>query len=181
MNNGINFGIKAMTVAGKFITGNRGSAGAEFSLVLPLLLTVVFGSIEVGRLLHDFHVIDKSVRDGTRFLSRVPVTCNGAGAGSFTNAADLTTAKNLTLTGTVDTPSVPGDYLLGYWNDASTITYQVQCITNASYEGAFFGYPFIPAISGSAVVPFSFLFGSMVTSTSSITITANHKSLGYGE
>lgn len=170
-----------MTVAGKFLTGNRGSAGAEFSLVLPLLLTVVFGSIEIGRLLHDFHVINKSVRDGTRFLSRVPVTCNSLGPGSFTNAADLTTAKNLTLTGTVDTPSVPGDYLLAYWDDTSTITFQVQCVANASYEGAFLGRPFIPAITGTAVVPFSFIFGSMVTSGSSITITANHKSFGYGE
>lgn len=170
-----------MTVAGKFLTGNRGSAGAEFSLVLPLLLTVVFGSIEIGRLLHDFHVINKSVRDGTRFLSRVPVTCDNPGTGSFTNAADLITAKNLTLTGTVDTPSASGDYLLGYWNDANTITYQVECITNASYEGAFLGRAYIPAITGTAVVPFTFLFGSLVVSTSSITITANHKSLGYGE
>ena len=170
-----------MTIAGKFLTGIRGSAGAEFSLVLPLLLTVVFGSIEVGRLLHDYHVINKGVRDGTRFLSRVPVTCDSLGAGSFTNAADITTAKNLTLTGTVDTPSAPGDYLLGYWDDANTITYQVQCVTNASYEGAFFGRPFIPAITGAAVVPFSFIFGSLLFSSSSITITANHKSCGYGE
>ncbi len=170
-----------MTVAGKFMTGNRGSAGAEFSLVLPLLLTVVFGSIEVGRLLHDYHVIDKGVRDGTRYLSRVPITCNGPGAGSFTNAADLTTAKNLTFTGTVDTPSGPGDYLLGYWNDANTITYQVQCVANVSFEGAFLGHPFVPAITGAAVVPFSFIFGSLLFSSSSITITASHKSFGYGE
>ena len=47
----------------------RGAAAAEFVLVLPLLLILVFAAVEVGRLMHDYHVVTKSVRDATRYLS----------------------------------------------------------------------------------------------------------------
>ena len=62
----------------RFLRDLRGNAGAEFALVLPILMLLLFGAIEIGRALHDFHVINESVRDAGRYLSRVPATCPSA-------------------------------------------------------------------------------------------------------
>ncbi len=60
----------------------RGNAGAEFALVLPLLMLLLFGAIEIGRALHDFHVVNETVRDAGRYLSRISYRCESAGDGT---------------------------------------------------------------------------------------------------
>lgn len=50
-------------------------AAAEFVPILPVVAILLFGIIEIGRLLHDFHVVAKGVRNATRYLSRLPMTC----------------------------------------------------------------------------------------------------------
>jgi Flp pilus assembly protein TadG len=52
----------------------RGDPIVEFILVLPLMLLLGFGVMEVARILWYQHSITKGVRDGTRYLTRVPLT-----------------------------------------------------------------------------------------------------------
>jgi hypothetical protein len=47
-----------------------GQSLVEFTLVLPLLLVVVFGTIEVGYALVDQHVVTKLTREGSNLISR---------------------------------------------------------------------------------------------------------------
>ena len=49
-----------------FARARSGTAGTEFAFVLPILLLLMIGSIEIGRGLHDFHVVNESVRDAGR-------------------------------------------------------------------------------------------------------------------
>lgn len=46
--------------------GQRGSAALEFAIILPLLITLVFGIIDVGLLLYNKQIITNASREGAR-------------------------------------------------------------------------------------------------------------------
>ena len=58
----------------------RAAAAAEMALVLPLLLTLMFGALEVGNYFMNEHTLLKAVRSGARFAARQ----------NFTNYPDCT-------------------------------------------------------------------------------------------
>ncbi|HUE80069.1 MAG TPA: TadE/TadG family type IV pilus assembly protein [Sphingomicrobium sp.] len=60
-----------------------GTAAAEMALVLPLLLTIMFGSLELGNYFMNEHTLVKAVRDGARFAARQ----------SFANYPDCSTVS----------------------------------------------------------------------------------------
>ena len=60
-----------------------GNAAAEMALVLPLLLTIMFGSLELGNYFMNEHTLVKAVRDGARFAARQ----------SFANYPDCSTVS----------------------------------------------------------------------------------------
>lgn len=154
-----------------------GNASAEFALALPLLMIFTFGTVEVGRMLHDLHVVKESVRDAARYLSRVPATCSG-GAGTFANANDVTVGKALAMTGVASASPPAGSNLLGYWDfstQQSSIQVTINCVANnGKFQGYYLGDPEVPVITMQADVPFSFLFGQLVMSGSSITFDVQH-------
>jgi Flp pilus assembly protein TadG len=45
---------------------NRGQAMVEFALVLPILLLLLFGMIEFGRVFHEYLVVTHAAREGAR-------------------------------------------------------------------------------------------------------------------
>lgn len=170
----------------RFVLAAQGNAGVEFALLLPLLALLLFGGIEIGRALHDFHVVNETVRDAARYLSQNGADCSAAGVGAGTlkdgplgSAADLEKrAKALAITGNTNFTS-PSSGLLGNWNypdDASTVTIRVDCIDNtaAEFGGMYEGSSFVPHIVVIADVPFSFLFGGLIVSDPTITITLSH-------
>ena len=169
----------------RFLRGKRGSAGVEFALLLPLLMILLFGGIEIGRVLHDYHVVNEAVRDAARYLSRVPATCPSAAGGALQDGPVYTAAKHeerakaLAMTGTVD-PMAPN--LLGYWTDASTVTVSVHCIDNSA--GVFSKLKawndFIPHITLEANVPFTFMFADLISPNATITIKLSHNVVSVG-
>ncbi|UCG12633.1 MAG: pilus assembly protein [Deltaproteobacteria bacterium] len=48
------------------IRGQRGGAAAEFAIVLPILLVLLFGIVELGVLCYDKAVITNASREGAR-------------------------------------------------------------------------------------------------------------------
>src|SRR5689334_11689505 len=97
----------------------RGNALIEFVFVAPMLLLVLFGGSEFGRLFIQYHKVHEGVRAATRYLSRVP--CSGINA-------RLDTARNIALRGTVDTT---GSLVVPAWNDPATVTL-VTPVTNCT-------------------------------------------------
>lgn len=167
---------------------DNGTAAVEFAMMLPLLLMLLFLGIETGRLLTDFHAVSKSVRDATRYLTRVGLTCPGGVPSTgplssyINNAADETTARNLAMTGSVTTPSVSSDYLLPYWTSAAALSMTVTCVSNGGvYQGIYAARPMIPRITVNANVPFTFMWGTAFSSVASLTMDIRHIELHVGE
>lgn len=61
----------------------RGAAIVEFALVAPILLTLVWGIIETGRVFYTINSLASSVRDGARWgAASCPLQTTGPGAGT---------------------------------------------------------------------------------------------------
>ena len=139
-----------------------GSAAVEMALVTPLLLVILFGSVEVGNFFYNEHLLTKAVRDGARYAARQNFsyyTCSGAPSGTV--VADT---RNLVKTGYV---TGTGDRLAA-WN-ANTITLSTNCYTTAIdaasstqnmtgiYRGRTTG---APVVTVSATVPYTPIIGT---------------------
>ena len=159
-----------------------GIAAVEFAIVLPLLVLMLFGTIEIGRILFDYQAASKSVRDATRYLTRIdagllglacPGTINGA-------AAAVIEAKNLAMRGTVDT-SKP--FLLGYWTDPNSVSVTVSCIDNsgAIYQGFYADVTEIPNITVSATVSLPLMNGWLLGLADTLSFTISHKEAHFGQ
>ena len=104
----------------------RGSAAVEMALVMPLLLVILFGSVELGNYFLNEHSLVKAVRDGARFAARQSFTnytgCSGAPGGTV--VADT---KNVVMSGYLGggTPLTPNI-------SASNITLSVSCASSVN-------------------------------------------------
>ena len=158
-----------------------GTAAVEFVLILPLLALMLFGTIEIGRVYFDFHAASKSVRDATRYLTRIDAAALGLTcAGVDNTSAEVTNAKNLTLRGTIDT-SKP--YLLAYWTDANSVSVTASCIDNGGgiYQGFYTGFTSIFNITVSATVPMPLMNGWLLGMGDTLTFTVSHKETHFGQ
>jgi Flp pilus assembly protein TadG len=151
------------------------------ALVTPLLLTLMFGSFELGNYFLDNHVIAKAVRDGARFAARQNFTNYTACGGSPTGTVDTQT-KNLVRTGTISSggnPRLPG------WTDANTtISITVSCNTTGNNGGAFTGIytgmTSAPIVTVTAAVPYTSLFGALGFNAGSLTLNARSQASVMG-
>lgn len=68
-------------IVGELCRNDSGAAAAEMALVLPLLLVILFGSVELGNYFMNEHSLVKAVRDGARYAARQSFTyysgCSG--------------------------------------------------------------------------------------------------------
>jgi hypothetical protein len=55
---------------GRSLASNRGQSLLEFALIMPLILLVALGVVEVGYALLDQHVVTKLSREGSNLISR---------------------------------------------------------------------------------------------------------------
>ena len=53
----------------RLLRDKRGNAAVEMALVTPLLLLILFGSVELGNYFMDEHTLVKAVRDGRALRS----------------------------------------------------------------------------------------------------------------
>ena len=103
----------------------RGSAAVEMALVMPLLLLILFGSVELGNYFMNEHTLVKAVRDGSRFAARQSFTSWPDCSTVDTTVRDNT--RNVVMNGylsggTVLTPNI----------QASNITLSVRCAAQAN-------------------------------------------------
>jgi Flp pilus assembly protein TadG len=149
------------------VRDTRGAAAAEMVLVLPLLLVIMFGSVELGNYALDEHTLLKGVRDGARYAARQPFTqyagCGASASNVPTGISDNT--KLIVRKGTLD--STDPD-LLANWSDASTqFSVQMTCSTSAGgttlggiYLGNVTGTPNVaPTVRVSARIKYRPLLG----------------------
>ena len=81
-----------MKLMWKLLRNEDGTAVVEMAVAAPLLLVLAIGAMAFGQAILDYATVDKSMRDATRFLARLP-----AGAVCSNWAQDA--AKNLAVYG----------------------------------------------------------------------------------
>jgi Flp pilus assembly protein TadG len=110
----------------------HGSAAAELALVIPMMLALMFGSLELGNLFLDEHALSKQVRDGARFAARLEID-NDFDCPDTVFAADDATEQiiNVTKEGVVSGDGNPR--WTGYWDrtcagGGQTIKVSIRCV-----------------------------------------------------
>jgi Flp pilus assembly protein TadG len=151
-----------------------GSAAAETAMVAPLLIGLLFGSVELGHYFWHEHIVVKAVRDGARFAARQQISnfvTSTSGCLSAPGGVVGTQTKNLVRTGTVASGGSPR---ISYWTNAGTIDVTVTCSASVggqnmtgiyngmNYAGAAVG---APVVTVTALVPYTTLFGMTFGST----------------
>jgi len=170
------------------ISNVLGSAAVEMALVTPMLLTLMFGSFELGNYFLDNHIVAKAVRDGARYAARLPITSYDCPVGNAAGSllANENAIKEVTRTGTPDGTGAPR---LAYWtNSGSTVTITITCKSAATYKGMYNGLPGdVPIITVSANVGYISLFGRLgwtigqgVSSSTSLNLKATSQAAVTG-
>lgn len=145
----------------------RGTAIVETAFVLPVILLLLFGLIEMGRALQQQHTLTKSVRDAARYVARVPLDCP---AGTDPDWGDIqAAARRLAATGQLS----GGDPLVTGWTEASFTVADPVC-------ESWSGQP-VQRITVSAQVPYRD-FGLLgLIGLGPITLGASHEQVHIGE
>ena len=167
----------------RFRRARQGVASVEFVMILPLIVLMLFGTIDIGRLLFDYHVVSKSVRDTTRYLTRInSATLDLSACPNVIGAVPIAAARNLALTGSVDGSS---PNLLQYWTDPLSVTVSCRDIPNDAdpkiYQGFFGTLDKIPSITVSATVSFPFLNSWLIGVDNTLTFTIDHEEVHFGQ
>jgi Flp pilus assembly protein TadG len=119
-----------------------GAAAVEMALVAPLLLVLMFGSVELGNLFMDQHALEKQVRDGARFGARLPLSatysCSADPSTVFQDADAATQITNVTEKGAVAGAGFPR-WGSGYWarnctGATQTVTVTVRCVDKSDID-----------------------------------------------
>jgi Flp pilus assembly protein TadG len=170
-------------MSARLASNRRGSAGAEMALVLPLLLVLLFGSIELGNYFRSEHILLKSVRGGAVYAARQDVIVNyNCAAGTPTVPAGIVTStKNLVRTGELS----GGTDLLPKWSDGSTsFTMNVSCHTVAA--GTTLGGIYVvsggqvPVLTVSADLPYRSVLGTLGLSGPDLRLKAAQQATATG-
>jgi Flp pilus assembly protein TadG len=166
-----------------FARARAGAAGMEFAIIMPLMLVLMIGAIEIGRAMHSYHVVNTSTRDAARFLSRQPMTaCPGA---NFVDLVDRTDAVAIAMTG--NRAAASQGNLLGHWDhsdplDRNDVTITVTCVsTGTDIQGIFNGVTEVPVIDVTATFDFPYLFGTFIAPSAVSQFTLSHRIVGIGE
>jgi Flp pilus assembly protein TadG len=81
----------------RFLKCERGTQMIEFALLLPFLILLFAGSIEMGRMFYTYTTLQKSTEVGARYLSSTVAQSDGT-----YQDADVTKAKSLIVCGRFD-------------------------------------------------------------------------------
>lgn len=80
-----------MSAARAFLRDTRAGGAAEFTLVLPIMLILLFGIIDVGRFAWDMNQLGKAVQVGARWAvvtDAIPDGLNDSNANAYSWASD---------------------------------------------------------------------------------------------
>lgn len=154
-------------------SNQNGAAAAEMALVVPLLGTIMFGSLELGKYFWDEHLVVTAVRDGARYAARQNFATMPCG-GTATNEAQI---KNLVRYGKT-TVTVTDKPRLNYWTSDTTIFVTITCYANAGvggtrvYNGLYTARPNVPVVRVRAAVPYASIVGSGFFRSAGLTLNA---------
>lgn len=161
-----------------FLSSAAATASVEMALLLPLLVALLFGSLEAGHFVWTQHKLVEAVRDGARYASRLQVdhVCNGAT--SILTTADSDTVKLLTRTGQVANTSA-GPVVPGWTAAQVSVTVNCEAFVNTGIYTDYGAAGPIVTVAATGVT-YPALFGGLGVLTRNITLTAKSNAAVIG-
>lgn len=148
------------------------------ALILPLVLALIFGTLEGAYYLWCEHLVIKGVRDGARYAGRLDFSnyvSYDSGTKTYScgstalSGTTLTNVQNLTRTGQLS----GGTARISGWVNAN-VTVTFDCVTRGGlYEGI---SNTAPRVTVSTVVSYPALFGALGFNMSSLKIASKAQS-----
>ncbi|MBU6367260.1 MAG: pilus assembly protein [Gemmatimonadetes bacterium] len=84
---------RAVPAVVRALRDDRGAAMLEFAIVAPLLVTLVFGAIDVGRYFFLYHALLNAARDGARLAAVSPMGTAAEVTAATTQVVDAVRAR----------------------------------------------------------------------------------------
>lgn len=161
----------------RLLRDRSGSAAAEMALVLPILLILIFGSVEVGYYFLSEHVVDKSVRDASRYAARLPIA-------DYPNctSVDATAEQQIQRLARTGDPN-GGTARLAGWTADNMTTVTISCPGTGTYAsaGIYSDFPNgAPVVTITAAVPYTTLFGILGLGASTLMLNASQQAAVIG-
>lgn len=159
-----------------FRSDQRGTAAVEMALMLPLLILLMFGGLEVAHYLYVEHQVVKGVRDGARYAARMPfskVSCAGVDA---TTESDIKDVTRLGAVVRLNPDPALKPRVRGWTNNEITVTTTCSGITTGIYK-AMTG---APQVTVATTVPYVSLFGSLTGLDVDINMRASQQAAVMG-
>jgi hypothetical protein len=171
-----------MTSRASLLTDRTASAAAEMALVLPILLVLMFGSVELGNYFLSEHVVQKAVRDASRYAARLPLAdytlCTVPSAGT----AEQQTQRIARF----GDPSGSGTQRLAGWTADNMTTVSIACDDGTSGNnwakgGIYTDFPDgAPVVTVRTVVPYNSLFGAIGLGSATLNLNAESQAAVIG-
>lgn len=159
-----------MRILRLFLRDRSGAAAAEMTLVTPLLVFFLLGTMEGGFYFWNEHIAIKAVRDAARFAGRQPFakfSCTGVN-----DTALETSIKNLARTGKLS----GGTAKIGGWTNAQvTVTASCQSGQGGIYTS---NAGSAPRVTVATTIPYPSLFGVKVLRNFSLIASAQSPVMG---
>lgn len=153
----------------------EGSVLVEATILMPFLVTLMFGLFEFSWYFHKQQLVESGVRDAARYLARVAPD-DGTDPCTLTTPVDFKArAQNIAVTGaaTGGTPRVPG------WTTGNVT---ISCAPFDNSGGAYEGYStlFIITATTNFADPALGYFGLLGLTTPNLSASHAERSIGPG-
>lgn len=154
---------------------DEGSVLVEATILMPFLVTLIFGLFEFSWYFHKQQLVESGVRDAARYLARVAPD-DGTDPCTLTIPVDFKArAKNIAVNGaaTGGTARVPG------WTTGSVT---ISCATVSNSSGAYQGYSTLYIITATTnfADPALGYFGMLGLTTPNLSASHAERSIGPG-
>ena len=150
-----------------------GAAAAEMALVVPLLVTMMFGAFEAGNFFWSQHIVTNAVRDGARYAGRRPLSDY---PGCAPNESVVDDTRNVTRTGRVS----GGTPRIANWTNPVTVEVLPTSPRPTPCNNLFSGGIYTnnpdgaPVVTVTATVPYTGgLFGVLGFDTTGLSLQAS--------
>jgi hypothetical protein len=178
-----------MKIVRALIRNTEAAAAAEMVFVMPMLIILMFGSMELGNFFLTQHAVTKQVRDGARYASRLtladPYVCSpGTNLSTvFDDSSAGTKIINVTKTGSVDGTAV-GRFPDAFWAACASgqpVTVSIRCVDKDDYGGIYASLEDdIPVVTVAADVAYPSLFSSLGFNTTGMCIRTSSEAAVAG-
>jgi Flp pilus assembly protein TadG len=101
--------------------GQEGSAAVEFAIILPLLVLLTIGALDLGHMFYIDHLITTASREGARYAAKYTGTATEPSSGQISNYVKLASGLNYDAYN-LDTLTVTTVYAGTFPNRIATVT-----------------------------------------------------------